>query len=145
VPVPVGAYFNVTPLDLGPVDVTLPAFVSPSGTAQTVSTKGVRVLAGQTSTFTVGFYSDAPTNGSWTLTATPGNPILAVRGADLLGQYNPSQITATVDKPSGQNGDTAHVTVAVTSTGTMFRGELLTLVSSLRGFSHYMPIWISGQ
>jgi hypothetical protein len=37
------------------------------------------------------------------------------------------------------------VTVSVTSSGTTFSGELLTITSTLSGVSHYMPIWISGE
>jgi hypothetical protein len=144
VPAPPGAYFNVTPLDLTPVSVTIPGLLLGGGMPQTMQTKGVRILAGQSGTFTVGFYSDAPTSGPWTISATPGNPILGTQG-DFLAQYNQSQITASVDKTSGINGEKAHVTVSVTSTGATFSGELLTITSTLSGVSHYMPIWISGE
>jgi hypothetical protein len=144
VPAPPGAYFNVTPLDLPNVNVTLPALLSSSGVAQTVPTKGVRVLDGQSASFTVGFYSDGPTSGPWTIAATVGNPILGASG-DLLAQYNSSSLTATLDKTTGQNGEKAQVTVSVKSTGSAFKGELLTITSTLGGVAHYMPIWIGGQ
>jgi hypothetical protein len=143
VPVPSGPYFNVTPLGLKPVTVTLPGLLTGGGGPQNTSTMGVRIPAGQTGTFTVGFYSDAPTSGPWTISATTGNPIL--RGQDFLAQYNGSTITASVDRTSGLNGEKAHVTVSVTTTGATFGGELLTITSTLGGVAHYMPIWIGGE
>jgi hypothetical protein len=144
VPVPSGVYFNVTPLGLMDVNVTVPGFLT-GGAGQTSPTKGLRVLNGQSGTFMVGFYSDGPTAGPWTITATAGNPILAAHGGDLLAQFNSSSVTATIDKTSGQNGEKAQVTVSVKSSGSIFKGELLTITSSLNGVAHYMPIWIGGE
>lgn len=144
VPVPSGPYFNVTPLDLTNVLVTLPASITGRGTFQQ-QTKGVRILEGGVGTFTVGFYSDAPTTGTWTLTATVGNPLLRNSGADFLAKLNPASVTATIDHPMGQNGDQAQITVTVTTAGAAFKGELLTLISNLAGVRHYMPIWIAGE
>jgi hypothetical protein len=45
----------------------------------------------------------------------------------------------------GQNGETAQVTVTVSSTGAAFHGELLTVTSTLNGFSNSMPIWIGAE
>jgi len=143
VPVPSGPYFNVTPLGLTAVNVTVPGSLT-GGNAQTASTRGVRILNGTVGTFTVGFYSDGPTGVAWSITATAGNPILR-GGGDFLGQMNPSSIVATIDKASGQNGEKAHVTVQVTTSGTAFHGELLTITSNLNAVRHYMPIWIAGE
>jgi hypothetical protein len=51
----------------------------------------------------------------------------------------------SLDKSTGTNGDIAYVTVKVASTGTLFKGELVTITSALNGSYHYMPIWIAGQ
>ncbi len=141
VPNPPGAYFNVTPLDLPKVNVTIPSFLG-GGMGLT---KGVHIRAGQTATFTVGFYSDGPTSGPWTITATPGNPVLAQGGGDFLSNFNSSNISATIDKTSGVNGERAVVTVSVATTGASFQGELLTITSTMGQTSHYMPIWIGGE
>jgi hypothetical protein len=37
------------------------------------------------------------------------------------------------------------VTVNVQSTGTLFKGEVVTITSTLNSVSHYMPVWIAGQ
>jgi hypothetical protein len=144
VPVPPEPYFNVTPLDKTSVTVTLPGVLFSNGMSQTTLTRGVRVPAGKTATFMVGFYSDADTGGAWTISATAGNPILGARG-DFLSNYNQSSIAASIDKTSGVNGEKAQVTVSVASTGATFNGELLTITSTLNGTSHYMPVWIAGQ
>lgn len=136
-------YFNVTPLDLKPVNVALPPqLTGQSGTTQQ-PTKGFRALAGASVTFAVGFYSDGPTSGPWTISVSPGNPVL--QGQSMLDQYNKSSITASVDKTSGQNGEKAYVTVKVTSPGSLMKGEIVTVTSTLNGVKHYMPIWIAGQ
>ena len=143
VPAPAGPYFNVTPLDLTAVSVTVPASLT-GGNAYTAATRGVRILNGGVRTFTLGFYSDGPTGVAWSITATAGNPILR-GGGDFLGPMNPSNIVATIDKASGQNGEKSHVTVRVTTSGTAFHGELLTITSNLNAVRHYMPIWIAGE
>jgi hypothetical protein len=144
VPVPPEPYFNVTPLDTTSVTVTLPGVLFSGGMSQNTISKGVRIPAGKTGTFMVGFYSDADTGGPWTISATAGNPILGSQG-DFLSQFNQSSLSASIDKTSGVNGEKAQVTVSVASTGSTFNGELLTITSTLNGTSHYMPVWISGQ
>jgi hypothetical protein len=144
VPVPTGPYFNVTPLDLTNVTAIIPASIT-GGFTSRAPTKGVRVANGSVGTFTIGFYSDGPTTGPWTVKATIGNPILRNGGDDFLAALNPSTVTATIDRPTGLNGDTATVTVTVTTSGTGFQGELLTLTSTLGSTRHYMPVWISAD
>lgn len=144
VPAAGSVYFNVTPLDAQDVGVTIPQEVAMLLPGLTSPTKGYRASPGNPVTFAVGFYSDGPTNGPWTISVSPGNPILAA-GQSLIDMYNPSTVTATVDKTSGQNGEKAYVTVNVTSTGTLFNGEIVTVSSTLNGVTHYMPVWISGM
>jgi hypothetical protein len=146
IPAPPGPYFNVTPLGLDDVQVTVPGTLT-GGATSTFTTRGVRVPEGRTATFTLGFYSDGPTGGAWTIDAVPGNPVLAGSGdgGDVLSQANPSQISAALDKTSGQDGDTAQVTVTVASTGKAFGGELLTITSTLNGVVSTMPVWIGGR
>jgi hypothetical protein len=139
-------YFNVTPFGLDDVEVTIPRELN-GGIARRQTTKGLRLGDGQTGQFTVGFYSDRPTGGPWTLAATPGNPVLSAAGADgdPLAAANPSSLRVELDRTSGQNGQTARVTVTVDSTGAAFHGELLTLTSTLNGVNNRMPIWIGAE
>ena len=143
VPAPADPYFNVTPLGLQTVNVSLPPQFTGSSSSQLQPIKGYKVAAGTSEKFAVGFFSDAPTSGPWMISATTGNPLTG--GGDPLAQFNASKITVKVDKASGQNGEKAWVTVDVTSSGTAFKGEMVTIISSLKGVEHYMPIWISAQ
>jgi hypothetical protein len=142
VPVPSDPYFNVTPLELATVNVNLPAQLTGSNTATQQPTKGLRVLQGETKTFSLGFYSDGPTSGPWTVTAASGNPLT---GGGGLGNFNKSQISVSLDKTSGVNGEKTNLTVTVSSPGSSFKGELVTITSSLNGVDHYRPIWIASE
>jgi hypothetical protein len=111
----------------------------------TFSTEGLRIADGQAATFAVAFYSDAPTDGPWTIRASLGNPTLAGAPDDRLAHENPATVDVAIDNPTGQNGDTARITVSVLNSGPAFHGELLTITSSLNGVSHYAPVWISAE
>jgi hypothetical protein len=137
------AYFNVTPLDLQTVTVTIPSIANQFLPGLAPSTKGFKALAGQSVTFAVGLYSDAPTSGPWTLSVAPGNPVLGSKS--IIETYNASSLTATIDRTSGVNGEKAYVTVKVDTSGNLFQGEIVTITSSLDGVEHYMPVWIAGQ
>ena len=143
VPAPADPYFNVTPLGLEKVNVSIPGELTGSSSATQEPTKGFKVLAGQSGKFQVGFYSDAATSGPWTISAASGNPLTAGQGG--LDSYNKSAITLSIDKTTGVNGEKAWVTVNVTTTGSSFKGELVTITSTLGKNSHYLPVWIAGQ
>ena len=74
VPVPAGAYFNTTPLNLE--DITIDLSATPLQGAANAKTKGYHVKVGETKTFPIGFYSDADTGGPWTIRAAESNPVL---------------------------------------------------------------------
>jgi hypothetical protein len=133
VPAPSSAYFNVTPLDLTYVSVTLPASLTSSGQPQVFTTRGVRILPGSTGTIEVGFYSDGAT-GPWTLSANEGNGL----------NVQTSHLTVSLDKTQGQNGERAYATVRVNSVGPL-NAELLTFTSSMGGISHDMPVVVSSM
>jgi hypothetical protein len=135
-------YFNVAPLGMQDVTVSLPAQLTGSSGTTSQPTKGYKIAAGATGTFQVGFYSDGPTNQPWDISAVVGNPI---PGATAVNNFNKSSLTASLDKTSGVNGEKAWVTVKVATTGSTFKGEMITIVSSLNSASYYMPIWIAGQ
>ena len=143
VPAPSDPFFNVTPLELQSVNVSYPTALTGASKPENSPTKGYKVLAGASTKFAVGFYSDAATSGPWTIKASAGNPLTGSQ--DPLAMFNPSTIAVSLDKTTGQNGEKAWVTVKVTATGTQFKGELVTITSSLNGVEHYMPIWIAGQ
>ena len=131
-----GPYFNVTPMDLTYVSVTLPTYVTGASGPEVVTTKGMRILPGHTGALAFGFYSDGPTGGPWTVSASEGDGT----GRDS----NAGNLTVTIDKPSGQNGEKAYATVSVSSAGP-YKAELLTLQSTLNGVSHVMPVVISSE
>ncbi len=142
VPAAAAPYFNVTPLDLQTVNVNIPAQLTGT-TTQQQPTKGYKVVAGTSGTFAVGFYSDAAT-GPWKISVDANNPLVPP-GQGSMGNFNASSVTASLDKTSGQNGEKAYVTVKVATSGSSFKGETITITSSLGGVDHYMPIWIAGQ
>jgi hypothetical protein len=130
-------YFNVTPLHLDSIMVTIPNVNDPDGGLITVPTPGVHIAHGATATIPLGFYSDAPTGGPWTLSYSLGN------GTENV---TPTYLAVAIDKAVGQNGDTATATVTVTGTDTMLTDlELLVLGSTLNGVTHYMPVLVSSQ
>jgi hypothetical protein len=128
-------YFNVSPLQMDPsVSVNL---TSQGGVANTQG-QGYRIAKGATRTFPVGFWSDGPTNGPWTISASEGSPV--------LGGSQTSHLTISIDKTQGQNGDISYVSVTVNEIDTSINGELVTIASELSGFHRtFMPILISNE
>jgi len=134
VPAVTGPYASVTPLGMETVTMNLTGI----GGSASAKSLGYRILKGETRTFAVGFHSDGPTGGPWTISAREGNP--------LMGGVSSPHITTTIDTPSGQNGDIAYVTVTVEAVDTTMDGELLTIVSQLStGGRAFLPILISNQ
>ena len=128
-----GTYFNVTPLGLQDLVVDL----SQAGGTANTHTKGFHAAQGETITFEIGFYSDGPTSGPWTVKAYESNPLV-----------NPvtGRLTVAVDpmKTTGVNGEKTKVSVTVTQAGPA-KVELMTLVSTLGAVSHYMPVLIGSN
>lgn len=134
VPAVAGPYYAVTPLDMVNISLNL----APIGGGSNAQTQGYAIAKGATKTFPVGFRSDGPTSGPWTISASEGNP--------LLGGSQGSHITVSIDTPTGQNGDIAYVTVTVNAIDTSMNGELLTITSQLPGgVRTYVPILISNE
>jgi hypothetical protein len=128
-------YFNTTLI--APEDITVD--MHENGGPTNFATKGVRILPGQTKTFPIGFYSDGPTAGPWTILAYDGNPV------NPISMATGPHLTISLDVASGLNGDKANVTVTVTSAGDM-NAELLTIESRLGTEpAHWMPILIGSQ
>jgi hypothetical protein len=129
-------YFNVTPLHLDTLQVSVPGALD--GGTMTIQAPGVHIPMGGTRTIPLGYYSDAP--------APPWN-----LGYSLGGAYDQVQhyLTVSIDNPTGQNGDTANATVTVTGTDSTNTGlELLVFLSVANDAQqtvHAMPVLISSQ
>ena len=118
-------FFNTTPIDLEDIDVDLSALGG-----HVVTTKGYQVPVGATRTIPLGLYSDGPI-GAWTIKAVTGG----IAGGAKSG------VDLELDTESGQNGQKAYLTVTVNTAGRT-GSELITIVSTRGGASHYMPILI---
>jgi hypothetical protein len=126
VPVFRGAtFFNTTPIGLEPIDVDLSAIGG-----DVVTTMGYKVPVGKTRTIPLGFYSDGPMT-AWNIKAVMGG----IAGGSKSG------VDLELDVDSGQNGQKAYLTVTVNTAGRT-GSELITIVSTRGGTSHYMPILI---
>jgi hypothetical protein len=131
VPVAAGPYYSVTPLNLEAIQLNL----SGIGGSSNAKTLGYYIPVGTTRTFAVGYHSDGPTSGPWTLTAREGNP--------LLGGAQTSHLTISIDNGTGQNGDVAYITVTVNAVDASMHGELLSIMSRLAGGARtFVPILI---
>ena len=133
-PVPSGeTYFNVTPLSLDNITVSL---ASGGGSSRT-HTKGYLIPVGETRTVTLEFVSDRPMP-EWTIDAVEGNPLLPPTADD-------AHLDLSVIAGTGVNGQKAYLTIKVNSAGRT-KAELVTVVSSSPGgLSHYMPILIGSM
>jgi len=128
-----GPYYNVAPLDLETISLTLTGELE-NGVVQT---QGYHIGLGETKTFPIGLYSDGPTGGPWTLSASEDS---------ALGPLGGPYLTISLDTTSGQNGDIAYVTVTVNSINTSLSGELVTIASQLgSGPVNTLPILISSN
>jgi hypothetical protein len=105
-------YFNVTTFAAS-MDKINVDFTSIGDTVH--PTAGYLATAGKARTFEIGFYSDAPTGGDWTVwTKVPASLPLT----DQNGNPIPNgQVAAagTIDNPSGHNGHRANVTITPSS------------------------------
>jgi hypothetical protein len=119
-------YFSVTPLDLEDLDVDLSSLGG-----STATTKGYKIPVGGTKTIPLGFYSDAAVS-AWTIKAISGG----IGGGRGLGG-----VDLTLDVTTGQNGEKAYLTVTVNVAGRT-NTELVTIVSTRAGVTHYMPLLI---
>jgi hypothetical protein len=144
VPAESGPYYNVTPLDMEPLTVNAGAI---GGTAVSPA-MGYVIPVGKSKTFPVGFYSDGPTSGPWTIKARDwGDPY----DGYLFMAKTPSAVTVSTDISQGENGQVAYVTVTVNSLDET-NSDLIVIESSLPGSNcgfgpcrHSMPILISSK
>jgi hypothetical protein len=95
------AYFATVP-DL-PDEAPIPEYISYAANGKLVeggTTKALKVAVGETRTIDLDLYSDGPTSGPWTVSPQE----ITAAGAD-------PQLTLTLDRPSGTNGEKLHLSV----------------------------------
>jgi hypothetical protein len=83
-------------------------------------TRGLRIPIGQSRTVDVNLFSNAPTKGPWTVTALDYD--------SWFYGLKPT-LKLSLDKTSGQNGDTLHLTVTPSSADPNLQGEVFILYS----------------
>ncbi len=125
-----GPYFNMAPLDLQDVTVDLSQFMGPSN----FKTKGYAAGVGQTINVSLGFYSDQMTSVPWSVSVFESNPVVNQVTGRLSVSVDPA-------KTSGVNGEKTNVKVTVKQNPAKL--ELFTVVSTLNGVKHYLPLIIS--
>jgi hypothetical protein len=115
VPVPpTGPYFQAVP--------TLTDTVTLNPFGSNVQTKGVIIPVGQSKTIDVTLEAEAPTNGPWTVTAY-----------DFSSAFNggATDLKLSLDKSSGSNGDTLHLTITSLKADDQDVSALFVLVSDI--------------
>ncbi len=121
-------YWNVAPLALE--DLTV-AFGN-----QSIKAKGYKAKQGDTIHIAVGIYSDAAT-GPITISAAESNPVVNPVTGRLSVSVDPK-------KTSGVNGESTYIDVTVNNESQQ-KLELLTVIATLGGVKHYLPLMISNQ
>ncbi|HET6344557.1 MAG TPA: hypothetical protein VFH51_06470, partial [Myxococcota bacterium] len=108
-------FFDAVPRVTDNIPLTITGSV-----ATAPSTVGVRVPVGGEQTLPLDLFSDGPTSGPWQVRAT---------------EVDSSVLQLTVDKATGQNGDTLQLTVRVT--GARPQGfEIVRIASTLGGVTN---------
>lgn len=93
-------YFNTVPVLAEDVDVGF-------GHGQAAPSKGVKIPVGKSKTIELDLFSDAPTSGPWTITAT-----------DTSAYYQKGrELSFSFDKNSGVNGEKVHMTITADKPG----------------------------
>jgi hypothetical protein len=113
-----GVYFNAAPVFADDIAVT---------DGRSFTTKGVRVPVGESRTIEIDLFSDAP-SAPWTVSAFD---IAALRGA-------PAELTLSLDRTSGQNGDKLQLTITALSSNPRGFSAFL-LQSSSGGVNTFWP------
>jgi hypothetical protein len=104
-------YFGATP-QLGSV-------IYPVQGGGSITTAGLKLEVGQTQTIDVTLFSEAPMPGPFRVTPYDFGYLLG----------GPSNLSLALDRTSGQNGDTLHLTIRVLSSNPTVGGEAFILYS----------------
>ena len=108
-----------------------------------IQSKGFKLALNESRTFPIGFFSDQPTSGPWTIDVQGGmGESLPDNGQG--GSVPNGMVTVTLDRTSGVNGEVANVTVTPTAYSS-FNIVYFEIRSVLPGAQqhHYLPILIS--
>lgn len=125
VPAPVEPYFNATPDLKETVDIDL-------GGGSPYPTKGVKVPVGQSKTIDLLLWSDAKTSGPFT-----------VRAYDLARYMRqPQELSLSLDRDSGVNGEKLHLTISRTRTGD-YGGSVLLIMNNLGNRRTMWTAWVA--
>ena len=106
-------YFNSVPVLTEDVVIDF-------GYGYTAPTKGVKIPVGKSKTVELDLFSDAPTNGPWTISASDVSSYMQ-KGHEL---------SFTFDKRTGQNGEKVHMTITADAAG-QNGGSAFMVVSTL--------------
>jgi hypothetical protein len=98
-------YFNTTAVLSDTIEV--PTETRTGGT-EMVASKGLKLASGGTTTIDLQLFSDAPTSGPWKVSVYDANYL-------LTGDQASANLELTLDKDTGENGDTLHLTVTAKS------------------------------
>jgi hypothetical protein len=95
-------YFNSAPVTADTITV--------DGASGSFTTKGIKIPVGQSKTIDLQLYSDAPTSGPWKVSVI-----------DLASAFymQPTALSFSMDKKSGQNGDTIKLTITAVAKSSM--------------------------
>ncbi len=130
-----------------PVDTTAPFFnsypvlpdmVALTGLGVPITTEGVKLAVGQSKTIDITLSSDAPTSGPWKVSAFDFNYL-------ITGNKASADLDLTLDKDTGINGDTLHLTIKVNSLESMLGGgAAFILFSDLGGQENVSMGFVGG-
>lgn len=119
-----GPYFNTSPI--------LPDMIKIAGGGPTISTPGVTIPVGGSKSIPLTLWSEAPTSGPWKVSVIDLNYYLT----------GSSYLKLTLDKNSGQNGDTVMLTINVLKSDPQFKAEAFLVFSDLGGQSNLAMGWV---
>jgi hypothetical protein len=111
-------YFNAAPV----MNDTLSVSVE----GQTIDLTGVKIPVGGTKTIDVDLFSDGPTTGPWQVQAQDFNALMGM----------PANLELSLDKSSGENGQTLHLTITVKTAG-QYGVEVFFLVVTQGQTTHF--------
>jgi hypothetical protein len=108
-------YFGAAPV--------LPDMLTISGGGPAITTPGVKIAVGASKTIDVNLFSTAPTTGPFKLSVYDMSQVLG----------GPSELDLSLDKDTGSNGDTVHLTIKVVAADQQFGVGSFAIFADLDG------------
>ena len=132
VPAPSGAFFAAAPELSDHASITV-------GIGFVVKTQAVKVGVGTTRTITLDLFSDGDTGGPFTISARDG--------ASTFFAHAPVEVTATLDRTSGVNGEKVHLTIDHVKPGNSLYfgtgGSVMFVVAKKGSREFWWPVWVA--